>query len=115
MWLLHLHGHRLCRDCDGAPTTAFEPGLFVWATVVSRPTDDRGIVDPGLEALTFDFDPPLVCDEPAATYERASDEHSRLAVAAATNRLQIGDKLRLIPGHCGPAPTIRFSQLDAPR
>jgi hypothetical protein len=36
---------------------------------------------------TFDSGPPLVCDEPAATYERASDEQGRLAVSAATNRL----------------------------
>jgi D-serine deaminase-like pyridoxal phosphate-dependent protein len=65
-------------DRDGTPTKAFEPSLFVWATVMSRPTDDRAIVDAGLKALAFDSGPPLVCDEPAATYERASDEHGRL-------------------------------------
>jgi hypothetical protein len=26
------------RDRDGAPTKAFEPSLYVWATVMSRPT-----------------------------------------------------------------------------
>jgi hypothetical protein len=26
----------------------------------------------------------------------------RLAVSAATNRLGLGDKIRLIPGHCDP-------------
>jgi 3-hydroxy-D-aspartate aldolase len=45
---------------------------------------------------------PLVCDEPAATHERASDEHGRFAVSAATNRLGLGDKIRLILGHCDP-------------
>ena len=90
------------RDRDGAPTKAFEPSLFVWATVMSRPAEDRAIVDAGLKALAFDSGPPLVCDEPAATYERASDEHGRLAVAAGTNRLGLGDKIRLIPGHCDP-------------
>jgi D-serine deaminase-like pyridoxal phosphate-dependent protein len=136
------------RDHDGAPTKAFEPSLFVWATVMSRPAEDRAIIDAGLKALAFDSGPPLVCDEPAATYERASDEHGRLAPSATANRLGLGDKLRLIPGHCDPtvnlydwyvwhpqqprrttladhrprrglltvvAPTIRFSQLDAPR
>jgi hypothetical protein len=34
---------------------------------------------------------------PAATYERASDQHGRLAVAAATNRLALGDKIRPTP------------------
>jgi D-serine deaminase-like pyridoxal phosphate-dependent protein len=69
------------------------------ATVMSRPAEDRAIVDAGLKALAFDSGPSLVFDEPAATYERASDEHGRLAVSAATNRLGPGDKIRLIPGH----------------
>jgi putative serine dehydratase-like protein len=73
------------RDHDGAPTKAFEPSLFVWATVMSRPPEDRAIVDAGLKALAFDSGPPLVCDESAATYERASDEQGRPALSAATN------------------------------
>ena len=72
--------------------------------MISRPTEDRAIVDAGLKALAFDSGPPLVCDEPAATYERASDEHGRLAVSTATNRLGLGDKIRLIPGHCDACP-----------
>jgi putative serine dehydratase-like protein len=94
------------RDRDGEPTKAFEPSLFVWATVMSRPAEDRAIVDAGLKALAFDSGPPLVCDEPAATYERASDEHGRLAVSAATNRLGLGDKIGLIPGHCDPTVNL---------
>jgi 3-hydroxy-D-aspartate aldolase len=93
-------------DRDGAPTKAFEPSLFVWATVMSRPTEDRAIVDAGLKALAFDSGPPLVWDEPAATYERASDEHGRLGISGATNRLQIGDKIRLVPGHCDPTVNL---------
>jgi 3-hydroxy-D-aspartate aldolase len=93
-------------DPDGAPTKAFEPSLFVWATVMSRPTQERAIVDAGLKALAFDSGPPLVWDEPAVTYERASDEHGRLAVTAATNRLHIGDKIRLVPGHCDPTVNL---------
>ena len=69
------------------------------------PGGDRAIVDAGLKALAFDSGPPVVCDEPAATYERTSDEHGRLAVSAATNRLGLGDKIRLISGRCDrPTP-----------
>src|SRR5271165_1945153 len=93
-------------DLDGTPTTTFLPSLFVWATVMSRPNAERAIVDAGLKALAFDSGPPLVWDEPAATYERASDEHGRLAVTAATNRLFIGDKIRLVPGHCDPTVNL---------
>ena len=70
------------------------------------PTEDRAIVDAGLKALAFDSGPPTVWDEPAATYERASDEHGRLAVASATNRLRIGDKIRLVLGHCDPTVNL---------
>jgi 3-hydroxy-D-aspartate aldolase len=94
------------RDRDGAPVATFRPSLFVWATVMSRPAADRAILDAGLKALAFDSGPPLVWDEPAAIYERASDEHGRLAVTAATNRLFIGDKVRLVPGHCDPTVNL---------
>jgi 3-hydroxy-D-aspartate aldolase len=93
-------------DRDGAPTKAFEPSLFVWATVMSRPTEDHAIVDAGLKALAFDSGPPLVWDEPAGTYERASDEHERLGISGATNRLRIGDKIRLVPGRCDPTVNL---------
>src|SRR5436305_77831 len=93
-------------DPDGAPTRAFEPSLFVWATVMSRPTTYRAIVDAGLKALAFHSGPPTVLDEPAATYERASDEHGRLAIGAASNRLRLGDKVRLVPGHCDPTVNL---------
>src|SRR5271169_4287867 len=42
------------RDRDGGPFKTFEPSLFVWATVMSRPTEDRAIVAAGLKALAFD-------------------------------------------------------------
>ena len=89
-----------------AMTDAFEHSLFVWATVMSRPNDERAIVDAGLKALAFDSGPPTVWDEPAATYERASDEHGRLAIGGATNRLRLGDKVRLVPGHCDPTVNL---------
>jgi len=93
-------------DKDGALTRSFEPSLFVWATVMSRPAEERAIVDAGLKALGFDSGPPTVWDEPAAIYERASDEHGRIAVTAATNRLNLGDKIRLVPGHCDPTVNL---------
>jgi hypothetical protein len=58
------------------------------------------------EGARLDSGPPLVCDEPAATYERAPDERGKLAVSAATNWLGLGDKIRLIPGHCDPTVNL---------
>jgi hypothetical protein len=54
----------------------------------------------------LDLASPLVCYEPAATYERASDEHGRLAVSTATNRFGLADKIRLIPGLCDPTVNL---------
>jgi 3-hydroxy-D-aspartate aldolase len=73
---------------------------------MSRLAQDRAIVDAGLRAPAFDSGPPLVCDEPAASYERASDKHGRLGISGATNRLRIGDKLPLVPGHCDPTVNL---------
>src|SRR5207244_12409890 len=79
---------------------------LVCATVMSRPAAERAIADAGLKALAMDSGPPNVWDEPAATYERASDEHGRLGIATATNRLRLGDKVRLVPGHCDPTVNL---------
>ena len=68
-----------------------------------KPCRGRRVDVWGLTALAFDSGRrPPVCDEPAATYDRASNEHGRLAVSAETSRLGLGDKIRLIPGHCDP-------------
>ena len=74
----------------------------MWATVISRPAEDRAIVQAGLKALPSTRGPPTVWDES----ERASDEHRPLAVRGATKRLHIGDKLRLVPGHCDPTVNL---------
>jgi len=44
------------------------------------------------------------------TYERASDEHGRLAVAAATNRLELGDEIRLITAPPGVLSETSFAR-----
>jgi 3-hydroxy-D-aspartate aldolase len=73
---------------------------------MSHPTQDRAIVDAGLKALAFDCGLLLVCDEPTATNERASRRAGRLGISGATNRLGLGDKLRLVPGHCDPTVNL---------
>jgi D-serine deaminase-like pyridoxal phosphate-dependent protein len=93
-------------DADGQPARAFEHSLFVWATVMSRPTPGRALLDAGLKALAMDSGPPTLPDHPGAVFERASDEHGRLALADGVKGLAIGDKVRLIPGHCDPTVNL---------
>ena len=73
---------------------------------MSQPAEDRAIINAGLTSLAFDFGAPLVCDEPAATYERASHKHGRLGISGATNRLGLGDKIRLIPATATSLPSL---------
>jgi 3-hydroxy-D-aspartate aldolase len=93
-------------DEDGEPTRQFEHSLFVWTTVMSRPTDDRAIVDAGLKALSVDSGMPQLHGFDEAEYARASDEHGKLLVKRPTNRLRIGDKVKLVPGHCDPTVNL---------
>lgn len=94
------------RQLDGRPGSLFEPSLFVWATVMSRPTTDRAIVDAGLKAFSVDSGLPQVVGLPGVEYVGPSDEHGRLAVAKGAAGVALGDKLRLIPGHCDPTVNL---------
>jgi 3-hydroxy-D-aspartate aldolase len=87
----------------------FEHSLFVWTTVMSRPARDRAIVDAGLKASSVDSGMPRVADAAGTEYVKASDEHGVLKLSD-NARLALGDKLRLIPGHCDPTVNL-YDQL----
>ncbi len=83
----------------------FEHSLFVWATVMSTPEQTRVIVDAGLKASSVDSGMPRVADYADVEYTKASDEHGVLQISGAT-RFKVGDKLKLIPGHCDPTVNL---------
>ena len=90
---------------DGKPTHAFEQSLYVWATVMSHASPERAVVDAGLKALSVDSGMPLVADLPGVEFLKASDEHGVLKLAPGTH-VTVGDKLRLVPGHCDPTVNL---------
>lgn len=90
----------------GTPSRDFEHSLFVFATVMSRPTKDRAILDAGLKALSVDAGLPWVEGMPDVEYVRASDEHGKLTLHNPERGLRLGDKVRLIPGHCDPTVNL---------
>jgi len=92
-------------DEDGKPLRYFEQSLFVWTTVMSHAVAERAVVDAGLKALSVDSGMPLVADLPGVEFVRASDEHGVLRLPTET-KLRIGDKIRLIPGHCDPTVNL---------
>ncbi|MGQ0522980.1 MAG: DSD1 family PLP-dependent enzyme [Betaproteobacteria bacterium] len=83
----------------------FEHSLFVWTTVMSRPTAERAIVDAGLKASSVDSGMPRIAANDGAEYIKASDEHGVLQLNGARG-YAVGDKLRLIPGHCDPTVNL---------
>jgi len=91
---------------DGTPGGEFEPSLFVYATVMSRPTKDRAILDAGLKALSVDAGFPWVVGMQDVEYIRAADEHGRLTLHDPDRTLPLGQKLRLVPGHCDPTVNL---------
>jgi 3-hydroxy-D-aspartate aldolase len=90
---------------DGNPIRVFEQSLYVWATVMSHATPERAVVDAGLKALSVDSGMPLVADLPGVEFLKASDEHGVLNLPAGTS-IEVGDKIRLIPGHCDPTVNL---------
>lgn len=93
-------------DSDGATRPEFAHSLFIWATVMSRPNEERAIVDAGHKAYGIDSGMPSLPDFPDAVLERAADEHGRIVLKRPTNALRLGDKIRLIPGHCDPTVNL---------
>src|SRR5688572_32196449 len=83
----------------------FEHSLFVWATVMSKSSATHAVVDAGLKASSVDSGMPRVADAEGAEYVKASDEHGVLKLDARA-RLALGDKLKLIPGHCDPTVNL---------
>jgi D-serine deaminase-like pyridoxal phosphate-dependent protein len=86
-------GHSRIEDC----------ALTVLATVVSRPTPDRAVLDTGSKALAAD-----TCSEPGyghvleypdAVITTLNEEHGIVDLSKCAARPSIGDKVRVIPNH----------------
>lgn len=89
-------------DADGKPVSTFRQSLFVLSTVMSSARTGVAVVDAGHKAVTIDSGLPLVWERPELTYVDASDEHGTLNYAAGARVPQLGEKVRLVPGHCDP-------------
>lgn len=91
---------------NGQKFDDFDHSLFVYVTVMSVPSQDRAVVDAGLKALGMDSGSPTVVSMPEIVYGRASDEHGILDISKTNRSISIGDKLKLIPGHCDPTVNL---------
>lgn len=79
----------------------FRHALFLLTQVMSAPRDGLAVVDAGHKAAPTDSGFPKVWERPGLRYAGASDEHGNI-VAEGGVRPRLGEKLRLVPGHCDP-------------
>jgi D-serine deaminase-like pyridoxal phosphate-dependent protein len=83
---------------------ALVQALGVWCTVItSRP--DHAVLDGGLKTFAVDSGAPRVL-EPGWKTRGLSDEHTVIVPQAQARPLQVGEKLRLVPGHCDPTVNL---------
>ncbi|HEX4296615.1 MAG TPA: D-TA family PLP-dependent enzyme [Devosia sp.] len=78
--------------------------LTVLATVVSRPTPTRAIIDAGSKALTSDLFGQtgygVVQGHEDIVIDNLSEEHGVIVLPAASDWPRVGERLRIIPNHC---------------
>eukprot|EP01037_Dinobryon_pediforme_P009317 gene9317-9398_t len=89
-------------DADGQPVSRFRHSLFVLASVMSAARPGVAVLDAGHKAVAIDSGMPLVWQRPDIKYTGASDEHGTLRGAEDSVMPKVGEKLRLVPGHCDP-------------
>jgi 3-hydroxy-D-aspartate aldolase len=89
----------------GGRFNEFEHSLFVLATVMSVPNDERAIVDAGLKSMSFEKGPPWVHGRSDLECTGLSDEHGKLKVKSGKPP-KLGEKIMLIPGHCDPTVNL---------
>ena len=93
-------------DATGRPVSEFEHARFILTTVMSTPIPERAIVDAGLKALSVDSGMPRLVGRDDAAYVRAADEHGRIEIKSGGKPFTLGEKVRLIPGHCDPTVNL---------
>ena len=95
---------------DGSAFAEFENSLFIYATIMSRVTEDKAILDAGLKALSIDSGMPRLWDTPGVEFVSASDEHGKLSIdrniTQGNRDLRVGDKVQVVPGHVDPTVNL---------
>ncbi|WP_062113098.1 D-TA family PLP-dependent enzyme [Aureimonas sp. AU40] len=90
--------------------TVDECALTVLATVVSRPTETRAILDTGSKALTSDLlgmeGFGLVLEYPDAKLVSLSEEHGTLDLTNSAAKPKVGERVRILPNHCCPVTNL---------
>jgi D-serine deaminase-like pyridoxal phosphate-dependent protein len=87
----------------------FRYALTVVATVVSRPAEDRAIIDAGRKTMNIELQMPLAIGREDVLVDRLSAEHGSLKLGPTARDLAIGDRIEFVPGY-GDLTTVLHNQ-----
>lgn len=80
--------------------------LHVYATVVSRPTQNRAVIDAGSKTLSSDLVKAdygegygLLLDYPNAIIRKLNEEHGIIDLSACQTKPEIGEIVKIVPNH----------------
>ena len=98
----YVFNDRMMLACGAA--TPDDCALSVFATVVSRASPERGILDSGSKTLTADTGAlddgyGLILEYPQAKIRAFAEEHGFLDLSRSNDRPKVGDIVRVIPNH----------------
>ena len=95
------------RATVGAGAASLDECAFhIHATVISRPTEDRAVMDAGSKSLSSDgVDPSvgrgygLILGYEDAVIERLSEEHGVIDLSRCASKPVVGERLQILPNH----------------
>ena len=98
------YGRILDRDGNRIDQGEWQNALFLLTSVMSHAKADKAICDAGLKAQSVDSGLPVIFGRTDVEYVKCSDEHG--VIADPDGLLKVGDKLKLVPGHCDPTCNV---------
>ncbi|WP_284165191.1 3-hydroxy-D-aspartate aldolase BhcC [Frigidibacter sp. SD6-1] len=98
------YGRILDKDGRRIDQGEWENALFILTSVMSHAKADKAICDAGLKAQSVDSGLPFVYGRTDVKYIKCSDEHG--VIEDPNGVLKVGDKLKLVPGHCDPTCNV---------
>ena len=98
------YGRILDKDGKRIDQGEWENAFFILTSVMSHAKEDKAICDAGLKAQSVDSGLPFIYGRDDVEYVKCSDEHG--VIADPKGVLKVGEKLKLVPGHCDPTANV---------
>ena len=94
------YGRVLDRDGKRIDQGEWRNALFLLTSITSHAKANQAVCDAGLKAQSVDSGPAVIFGRDDVKYIPRADEHGVITDPGGV--LKVGDKLKLVPGHCDP-------------